>query len=100
MRFVVADSLPPEARSLDADQRRFLARLAERLERGMDGEAVHAAIYEVAASLPDVAPARLFQAIYLALIGKTRGPRAGWFLSLLGTDFCAKRFEDASRSSG
>ena len=99
MRFVVAESLPREADELDADQRRFLALLAAALAPGMDGEAIHARIYEVAGAMPGVPPARLFQAIYLALIGKTRGPRAGWFLSLLGTEFCAERFRAASRSS-
>ncbi len=96
LRFEVQAVLPPEARSLATDQRRFLARLAEALRAGMDGDQVHALVYELASDLHDARPADLFRAIYLALLGKPRGPRAGWFVSLLGTDFCAERFREAA----
>lgn len=99
LRFEVADSLPPAADELDAEQRRFLGALAERLRPGDDGDAVHAAIYEVAGGFEGVKPGRLFQAIYVALLGKRRGPRAGWFVSLLGADFCARRFREAAVSA-
>ena len=40
--------------------------------------------------------AELFQAIYLALLGKPRGPRAGWFVAALGAECCAARFREAA----
>lgn len=96
IRFTVQARLPPEASSLGEEQKRFLGHLAARLTPSMTGEAVHALIYDVAGTQEDVKPARLFQAIYVALLGKPRGPRAGEFISLLGTEFCANRFLEAS----
>jgi lysyl-tRNA synthetase, class I len=96
LRFEVRESLPDETGTLSAEQRRFLARLAERLEPGLSGEAVHARIYEVAGEFEGVKPAVLFQAIYLALLGKPKGPRAGYFVALLGPAFCAARFREAA----
>ena len=52
---------------------------------------------EVAGEFEGVRPPELFQAIYLALLGKAKGPRAGAFLSVLGVAFVAKRFSEVSR---
>ena len=98
IRFHVAAELPAEAASLDAVQREFLERLAARLGPDLDGEAVHKLVYDVAANMEGAEPSRLFQAIYVALIGKARGPRAGWFIALLGPEFCADRFRSAARA--
>ena len=99
LRFEVAAELPPEANDLDAVQRRFLGTLGERLHDGMDSDAIHNLIYEVAGEYKDeTRPARLFQAIYVALLGRTSGPRAGWFLAFLGPGFAAERFVEASRA--
>ncbi len=96
VKFSVQEKLPEEAKSLDESQRRFLGRLGARLVDGMDGEAVHQAIYETAGGFEGVKPGELFQAIYLSLLGKPRGPRAGWFVALLGSLFCKRRFEEAA----
>jgi lysyl-tRNA synthetase class 1 len=98
LRFEVKASLPEEAKGLTADQRGFLAGLAQSLEDGMGGEEVHERIYAVASSFSGTPPAGLFQAIYLSLLGKPRGPRAGWFVALLGPRRCAARFVEAARA--
>ena len=99
LRFEVRESLPPEAAVLSSDQRRFLARLAVELREGMEGDAVHALIYRLATEYAGTSPAELFKAIYLALLGTSRGPRAGWFISVLGIRSCAARFREASGES-
>lgn len=96
LRFSLQERLPAEAGSLSDAQRSFLGRLGERLRDGMDGEAVHRLIYEIAGEFEGVRAGGLFQAIYLSLLGKPRGPRAGWFIALLGPAFCAGRFREAS----
>lgn len=96
IRFEVRDELPEEARALDPDQKSFLSELAGRLRPGQTGEAVHALVYELAQAHPASKPARLFQAIYLALLGKPRGPRAGTFIAALGPERCAARFREAA----
>jgi lysyl-tRNA synthetase class I len=85
---------------LSGAQRAFLGRLAARLDDGMDGEAIHLLVYELAAGFDGERPADLFRAIYLALLGKPRGPRAGRFLAVLGPAFCARRFREAAGGSG
>jgi lysyl-tRNA synthetase class 1 len=96
MKFEVKQELPAEAAGLSRDQKDFLARLAGRLDDAMDGEAVHLLIYELAKEFAGVKPAELFQALYVALLGKPRGPRAGLFVAALGPGFCARRFAAAS----
>jgi len=96
IKFEVTADLPPEAAALSADQKSFLGRLSATLNDAMDGEAVHLAIYELAKAFPASKPAQLFQALYVALLGKPRGPRAGTFIAALGPSFCARRFAEAA----
>jgi len=96
VKFTVQESLPEAASDLDAAQRGFLARLGSQLIEGLSGEQVHDMIYETANQFDEVKPSQLFQAIYLALLGKPRGPRAGEFIALLGPLFCRRRFEEAA----
>jgi lysyl-tRNA synthetase class 1 len=96
LRFEVQPELPREAAALTADQRRFLGRLAARLREEMDGQRIHELIWELAGDFDETRPADLFKAIYLAVLGKPRGPRAGSFLTVLGVDFAARRFKEAS----
>lgn len=57
-----------------------------------DGAWFHNAIYEFKESL-GIAPKELFTTLYRALIGKTSGPRAGWFLSILPRDWLVRRLQ-------
>jgi lysyl-tRNA synthetase class 1 len=96
IKFEVKSELPAEAATLTREQKAFLGRLAGGLTDAMDGEAVHLLIYALAKSFPEVKPAELFQALYIALLGKPRGPRAGAFIAALGPTFCAARFAEAA----
>lgn len=96
VKFALARELPAQARALEANQREFLRRLASRLTSGASGEEVHALVYDLAKEFPDSPPAKLFEAIYLALVGRARGPRAGSFIAFVGVDFVKKRFVEAA----
>ena len=96
IKFEVKADLPAEAAALTDDQKAFLARLADAMNDRMDGEAIHLLIYDLAKEFPRTKPAELFQALYVALLGKPRGPRAGSFIAALGPGFCAARFAAAS----
>lgn len=84
--------------SADADEfldidKKFLKDLADKVEQAptdADGEWFHKAIYEFKDSL-GLEPKELFTVLYKTLIGKTSGPRAGWFLSILPRDWLIKR---------
>lgn len=74
-------------------EKQFLQTLAGKLEKapeGADGAWFHQAVYELKDSC-GLAPRNMFQALYKVIIGKTSGPRAGWFLSILPRDWLIKR---------
>lgn len=74
-------------------QKQFLSGLAEKVAaapEGADGELFHQAIYEFKETL-GMQPKELFATLYTVLIGKTAGPRAGWFLSLLPREWLIGR---------
>ena len=96
LKFEVQESVPQQASELSDEQRAFLRRLAGQLDASMDGAAIHALVYELAGEFSESKPAQLFQAIYVSLLGKERGPRAGAFLSVLGTDFAVRRFSEVA----
>ena len=96
IRFEVTPEMPASVAELRPAQRDFLRRLAEGLIDGMTGEQVHLLVYDLAKSFPDEKPAQLFQAIYVALLGKPKGPRAGTFIAALGPSYCAARFSEAA----
>lgn len=99
LRFRVQDQLPPAASELTPEQKQALQLLGERLRAGMTGEQIHQLIYTLKDEL-DTKPDLLFKGIYLALLGKTQGPRAGWFLSTLDTSFVKQRFAEAAAATG
>jgi len=74
-------------------QKKGLFILAGELMKNLTPKELHIKIYEVARTL-DLKPPELFDAIYLSLIGKLKGPRAGYFLIALDRDFVVERFKN------
>ncbi len=98
-RFAVSmDGLPAAAADLTADQKRYLSLLAAaaRTQTPANGEAWQALIFETAKG-NGFAPANAFAALYLAFMGRTNGPRAGWLLASLDAAFVMGRLEEAAR---
>ncbi|OGN81830.1 MAG: lysine--tRNA ligase [Chloroflexi bacterium GWC2_73_18] len=91
------DALPAEAAALGEEQRLFLGALALRAaeDEPRSGDAWQALIFAVVqdAAIP---AARAFAAIYLALLGRTNGPRAGWLLASLELDFAVGRLREVA----
>jgi lysyl-tRNA synthetase class 1 len=91
------EGLPPEAAGLESDQRAFLDRLATTVASTelVGGDAWQSAIF--AAAIDAGVPAgRAFAAIYLAFLGRTNGPRAGWLLATLDPAFVLDRLHEAA----
>jgi lysyl-tRNA synthetase, class I len=75
--------------------KRALLSLSKALEQAeWRPEALHNAIFE-AAKASGVDPKEAFRALYLSLIGKPKGPRAGYFLASLSRPFVIRRFAEA-----
>lgn len=77
-------------------EKTFLKAMGEKVKAApadADGSYFHERIYELKGEL-DMAPKELFSTLYRALIGKTSGPRAGWFLSILPRDWLTRRLTE------
>jgi lysyl-tRNA synthetase class 1 len=94
----VPREIPDAARELPADQKQFLAKFAAAIRTLTDGEAIHNAVFGCAQTADGIGSKRAFEAIYKALLGRERGPRAGAFIAFLGPAWVADRFDAASRS--
>ncbi len=96
-RVAVQERLPRAAAALGEDQRLYLGALALAAEKEPpgSGEAWQARIFSVAteAALP---AGRAFGALYLAFLGRTNGPRAGWLLASLDPGFVVARLREAA----
>ena len=89
----VLETLPEEIKhALTDKQRRGLEVLADDLStREYDSVEIHNRVYEVARGL-EIKPGELFGAIYLVLLGRKFGPRAGSLISALERDLVIRRF--------
>ena len=93
---VQRDAVPAAAAEADDDQRTYLAALVPALESvAWNGESVQAAIFATAQAR-DLPAGRAFAAIYLAFLGRSSGPRAGWLLAALDRGFVLDRLRDAA----
>jgi lysyl-tRNA synthetase class 1 len=96
-KFIVQTELPSIVLELSQQQKDFLATVTTLLDNTWDAEALQKAIYEKAKEM-EVPSKDAFGAIYTALLGKANGPKAGWLILSLDSEFVKQRFIDASRS--
>lgn len=96
-RFILSPKLSDDVKAtLTQAQKKGLGRLAEDIfKKEFTPLELHNHIYEVAGEI-GLKPAELFSAVYLALMGKSVGPRAGTFISALERDFVVSRFREAA----
>ncbi|MHC1565960.1 MAG: lysine--tRNA ligase [Candidatus Syntropharchaeales archaeon] len=97
VRFEVRQEIPREVDEIPPEVREGLVELADFLmHEGIDAEMVHQEVYAIAERI-GVKPKEIFKGIYLSLLGRKSGPRAGWFLTSLDRDFVVRRFEGVER---
>lgn len=95
-RVEVPEEIPDAVRDLDPAQRAFLSRFAEALPALGSADAIQNAIRDLANEEGGPGAKRGFEAVYTALIGRGRGPRAGSFIEILGPEKVAERFRRAA----
>ncbi len=92
---VVEDLARVPLEKLDDPQRAFLRLLSRQLDGALwTPTAIHDTVFK-AAGESGLAPKEAFRAIYLAVLGHEKGPRAGYFLSSLEPPFVVSRFREA-----
>ena len=89
-------ALPSEARTLSEDQKTFLTDLRALLidKKDLSPADLQQEIFNL--SKKSIGPRKAFESIYLMLLGKKAGPRAGWLLRSVDDELLDKRFEEIS----
>jgi lysyl-tRNA synthetase class 1 len=94
MKFTLQKTMPAEVKNLSDAQKKALRYISENLKEGMDAKMIHELVYKTKEEA-GLEPQSLFEAIYISLLAKTKGPRAGMFLASLDTNFVKTRFAEA-----
>jgi len=84
-----------EKNAMDSNARKLLKPIADGIAKLGSADEVQQAIFDAAKSA-GVPPKLVFKAIYLALLGKDSGPRAGLLILALGKEKCVKRLMEAA----
>ncbi|MCB0272414.1 MAG: lysine--tRNA ligase [Bdellovibrionales bacterium] len=98
MKFEIQQTLPTMVSELSPTQKKGLGELSNKLQENMDASQVHEVLYDVK-NTQGLAPQEIFEAVYVSILGKKKGPRAGFFLASLDHDFVVSRFKEASQAS-
>lgn len=96
-RFELQEELPEAVALFTPQQKEALQLLMQYIEQRerLDGQELHTALHHIKEQA-GIEPAAFFSAIYLSLLGKPSGPKAGWFLSVLDRSFLLDRFRAAA----
>jgi lysyl-tRNA synthetase class 1 len=97
MKFAVSPSLPAAAHELSAPQRELLLRLLPFVGDSLGADELQKKIFELGKELGMKGPEG-FAAVYLAFIGKPKGPQGGRLLASLDREFVRRRLEEAARA--
>jgi lysyl-tRNA synthetase class 1 len=92
MRLKISDSVPAGVSKLSATQKGALAELGDFLKQKRTDDELWDKIKSVAETA-GIQPKEMFQAAYVALIGREYGPRLVPLIQSLDRDFVAKRFQ-------
>lgn len=93
------EKVPAAASSLTADQRNFLVQVNELINSKAEWQPqeLQQAVFELAKGSVGSKPG--FQAVYLAFLGKTSGPKAAWLLLSLENEFRTNRISELATSA-
>jgi lysyl-tRNA synthetase class 1 len=83
IKFSIEENIAHLENRFSDEEKKYLNRLAVKIAEApehADGEWFHKAIYTIKESM-NLQPQQVFKPLYVALINKESGPRAGWFLS-------------------
>ena len=91
----MVEELPAAAKDLNEKQKEYLTRVIELLAQSDDPDDLQTKLYDLSKTV-EVPAKEAFTAIYLAMIGKTHGPKAAWFLLQYPKEQVLKRLKEAS----
>ena len=88
-------AVPDAVKGFTKEQKKALTLLLTyvRSKEKLDGQELHTKLHEIKEET-GIAPEDFFSAIYLSFLGKSYGPKAGWFFSVLDKPFLEKRLQE------
>jgi lysyl-tRNA synthetase, class I len=94
-KFIIQDTAPVAIKDFSDIQKKAIAQLLEYIKstEKLDGQNLHTKLHEIKTET-GIDPKEFFTAIYVAILNRTSGPKAGWFLSVLDRDFLIQRFSE------
>lgn len=99
-KFEIQETVPEATKNFSDIQKTALKEVLAYIEQAelgpdgtFDGQAIHTTLHDIKKTT-GIDPKEFFEAIYLSILGKKSGPKAGWFLSVMNKDFLVKRFRD------
>ena len=97
-KFELQEEVPEVATNFSDAQKEALKKVLEFIEgnEGIDGGDLHTKLHDIRKET-EIEPKDYFSAIYLSILGKESGPKAGWFLSVLDRDFLLKRLSEVTK---
>lgn len=96
-RFSTQQSLPKNVKNLSDKQKEYLHKVSLKLNKSWKPEDFQVNLFEWAKEL-ELPSKDAFSAIYISLLNKNYGPKAGWLILSLDKEFIKKRFLDAANS--
>lgn len=96
VKFRISEKLPPEAKKLSLDQKRFLEKLADEVGDAKDPEKFQNEIYQLGKE-HGLSSTNTFKAIYTAILGKESGPKAAQLILGLDKEFVNKRLLEVAK---
>lgn len=90
-RFEIQKTALPETKNFNDKQKKALSLLLEyvKSKEKVNGEELHTRLHEIRLEA-DIDAKEFFSAIYMTVLGKESGPKAGWFLSVIDKDILEK----------
>lgn len=87
-----------EMKNFSDIQKEALGKLAEYVKSQdvLVGQSMHEELHKIKEET-NIEPKEFFGAIYMSILGRSHGPKAGWFLSVLDKDFLSSRLEEVSK---
>lgn len=96
-KFSLQQELPENAKNLSDKQKEYLNRVSAELDKAWTPEEFQVNLFEWAKQL-ELSSKDAFYAIYMPLLNKGFGPKAGWLILSIDKDFVKKRFAEAVNS--
>lgn len=95
--FEIQADAPKATAKFSEKQKKALGRVADYIssEKKLDGQETHTKLHDIRKET-DIDAKDFFSAIYISILGKESGPKAGWFLSVLDKTFLEERFKEVS----